>query len=209
LHCAAAVVKASLGVVALSLAMAAAGQPAGTQSALVSHSGPSATAQPAVILLKHQPDLPSASTCGGSAFDVNTFINVDANASADVKVTAPGVGVIEEFTDQTGANIGPYDAKFPNFQIRAFGGGLVPNTPITITIATYTGANLTGNISYVSSLTFNCTSGAVLAQSKSVKSIPTLSSFALAATAGVLSLLGAVALRRRRFAPVNRRRDQT
>jgi hypothetical protein len=174
-------------------------QQAGTQGSIAPHSGAGAAMGPAVQLLRHQPSLASTSTCGGNAFDVNTFIRVDTNASADVKVSAPGVGLIEEFTDETGANIGPYDAKFSNFVIRAFGGGLVPNTPITITITTYTGANLTGTVSFVSSLTFNCTSGVVLAQpSSSPQMIPALSAFAVAATAGLLLIIGMAALRHTR-----------
>lgn len=195
---AAATFKACLGVVALSWAMAAFGQSAGTQAAIVAQHAPSVGKTPAILLLKeNQSQL--ASTCGGGAFDVNTFINVDGSASADVKVSAPGVGQIEEFTDETGANIGPYQANFPTFHILPFGGGLPPNTPITVTITTYSGSNLTGRVTAVSSLTFDCTTGVVLnAPVNATEPIPTLSSFALAATAGLLLLFGALALRRGR-----------
>ncbi len=195
LHNVAAAFKACLGVVALSWAVGCFAQSAGTQDAVAAYHAPTINKSPAILLLNQQTSL--ASTCGGSAFDVNTFINVDGVASADVKVTAPGVGLIEEFTDETGANIGPYNAAFPSFHILAFGGGLPPNTPITIIITTYTGANLTGSISSTSSITFNCTSGAVLAAPvNTALQVPTLSFFALAATAGLLLLLGAVSLRR-------------
>ena len=194
----AAVCKACLGVVVLSWAMAAFGQPAGTQpwAAITASRGPTVGKAPSIVLLRHQTTL--ASTCGGSAFDVNTFINVDTSASADVKVTAPGVGQIEEFTDQTGANIGPYNAVFPNFHILAFGGGLPPNTPITVTITTYTGTNLTGSVTSVSSLTFDCTTGVVqqAPASAAPAQVPSLSAFGVAATAALVLLLGALALRR-------------
>ena len=195
----AAAFKASLGVVALSWAMTAHAQPAGTQAAVVAHHVPTTNKSPVVQLLKQQPTV--ATTCGGSQFDVNTFINVDTAASADVKVTAAGVGLIEQFTDETGANIGPYKANFPGFQIRAFGGGLPPNTLITITITTYTGANLTGSVSAVSTITFNCTTGAVLREPLGpAAAVPSLSPFALACTAGLLLALGALVLRRARRA---------
>jgi hypothetical protein len=196
---AAAAFKACMGVVALSWAVAAFGQPAGTQAAgITQHAAPATGKAPAIILLR-QDQTHLASTCGGSAFDVNTFISVDGFSSADVKVTAPGVGQIEEFTDETGANVGPYKAIFPSFHILAFGGGLAPNTPITITITTYSGSNLTGRVTSVSSLTFNCTTGVILnAPANVTEAIPTVSSFGLVATAGLLLLFGAVALRRAR-----------
>jgi hypothetical protein len=185
--------KALLGVLALSWGVCALAA-SGTQSAIVAQHGTTTIKSPSIVLLKQQTSL--ASTCGGSAFDVNTFISVDNAASSDVKVTAPGVGQIEEFTDETGANIGPYSAAFPSFHILAFGGGLPPNTPITITITTYSGTNLTGSVTSVSSLSFNCTTGVVLHAPASAASVPTLSSVALAATAALLLLLGVVSLRR-------------
>ncbi len=198
----AAAFKACLGIVALSLATTGLASPAGTESAVVSQHALVATRTPSIKFLTPQTGL--AGTCGGSAFDVNTFINVDAFASADVKVAAPGVGLIEEFTDETGTNLGPYDAAYPTFHIRAFGGGLAPNTPITVTIMTYSGATLTGSVSSRSSLVFDCTTGAVLAPARGGgEPIPSLSGWALAATAALLGLIGAAVLRRparRRFA---------
>jgi hypothetical protein len=192
----AAPLKACLGLAALSWAATSFAQNAGTQGAVVAHHGPITTKSPAIVLLTQQTAL--ASTCGGNAFDVNAFIDVDTAASADVKVTAPVVGLIEEFTDHTGANIGPYNANFPSFHILAFGGGLPPNTPITITITTYTGANLTGAVSSVSSLTFNCTNGVVVfAPIDPALAIPALSPLGVAAMAALVLALGALALQRR------------
>jgi hypothetical protein len=192
----AAAFKACLGIFALSSTTAGLALPAGTESAIVSEHAPVVTKPPAIRLLKQQTGL--AGTCGGSAFDVNTFINVDTFASANVKVAAPGVGLIEEFTDETGTNLGPYDAAYPTFHIRAFGGGLAPNTPITITVTTYSGATLTGSVSAQSTLVFDCTTGVVLAPARGTGSepIPSLSDWALGATAALLALLGAAALRR-------------
>jgi hypothetical protein len=193
-----AALKAWSGVVALSWATAGFAASAGTASPALPHAapGPTAATLPSIELLQNQPTL--AGSCGGSAFDVNTFINVSAVASAVVTLTAPGVGTIEEFTDETGTNIGPYNAVYPAFHILPFGGGLPPNTKITITITTYTGPNRTGAVSFVSTIVFNCTTGNVLRAGpvNLGEPIPTLSTVALAATAALLSLLGAAMMRR-------------
>ncbi len=169
----------------------------GTASALVPHQAVRTTGgtPPSIRLASAQPSL--AGTCGGNAFNVNTFINVTTLSSADVKVSAPGVGTIEEFTDETGQNIGPYNDFYPTFQIPSFGGGLPPNTLITIAITTYSGPNLSGSITFASTLVFNCTTGAVIrAQpSGSSTSLPALSPLGLAAMATLLLLLGIVMLR--------------
>jgi hypothetical protein len=194
-----AAIKACTGIVALCWVTAGIAALPGTAASggshPVSHSG---ATLPSIRLLSSQPGL--AGACGGSAFTVSTFINVTAQASADVKVSAPGVGTIEEFTDETGKNIGPYDAAYPMFQILAFGGGLAPNTPMTITITTYAGPNLSGATTFVSVLEFNCTTGQVLATQplpplEGAIAVPTLSPLALAATA-LLVLIGAGMLRR-------------
>jgi hypothetical protein len=200
LRTAVAALKAWSGVVALSWATAGFAASAGTASpTLPQVTGPGTTAAklPSIELLQEQPTL--AGTCSGGAFDVNTFINVTGAASAAVTVTAPGVGTIEEFTDETGTNIGPYNAVYPTFQIKPFGGGLPPNTKITITITTYTGPNRTGSVSFVSTIVFNCTTGKVIHAgpvANVAESIPTLSTIALAAMAALLALLGAAMMRR-------------
>ena len=196
--------KACTAAVALCWVTAGFAASAGTAS-----SGPHAksgvpTAPPSIVLLPTQTGL--AATCGGSAFTVNTFINVTAQASADVKVSAPGAGTIEEFTDETGKNIGPYNGVFPAFQILAFGGGLAPNTPITIEITTYAGPSLSGSSTFVSALEFNCTTGAViltlppagppLPPASPPIDAPTLSGLGLTVMAALLALLGAGMLRR-------------
>ena len=150
---------------------------------------------PSIQLLHTQTGL--AGTCGGTAFNVNTFINVGTLASADVRLTVPSLGVVEQFTDETGKNIGPYNAKYSTFHIPAFGGGLAPNTPITITVVTYSGPALSGASSSTSTLSFNCTTGVVILAQAIADPIPTLSSFTLVAAAALIALLGAAVLRRR------------
>ena len=190
--------KACTGIVALCWATAGVAASAGTASSAPPHvSGGPVSSPPSIQLLPAQPAL--AGTCGGNAFTVNTFINVTAQASADVKVSAPGVGTIEEFTDETGKNIGPYNGVYPAFQILAFGGGLAPNTPITIAITTYSGPTLSGSITFFSLLKFDCTTGGVvLAQPPDgpAVSTPTLSPLGLTLTAVLLALIGAGMSRR-------------
>jgi len=194
-----AALKAWSGVIALSWATAGFAASAGTASPTlpqVAAPGPTAAKLPSIELLHDQPTL--AGSCGGSAFNVNTFINVTGLTSADVTVTVPGVGTIEEFTDETGANVGAYNAAFPTFQIKPFGGGLPPNTKITITITTYTGPSKTGSVSFVSRIVFDCTTGEVLQSSPAnlAAPIPTLSPVALVAMTTLLALLGIAVLRR-------------
>ena len=193
----AAAFKASLGIVALCLATTAIGQSAGTASGGAHTVMPRSTSVPSIRLLHDQTGL--AGTCGGSAFNLNTFIDVDTSASADVKVTAPGVGLIEEFTDETGTNIGPYNAVYPTFHIPAFGGGLAPNTVITVAITTYSGPALSGKVIETSRIAFNCTTGKLgPLVAGPPHPVPTLSEVALAASSLLLALLGAMMLRRRK-----------
>ena len=161
---------------------------------------PSSSVLPSIEILLTQTKL--AGTCGGAAFNLNTFIRVGTQASAEVHVSAPGVGTIETFTDETGSNIGPFAGNYPTFNIKAFGGGLPPNTQITINIGTYSGPALSGALTYTSSIQFDCTTGVVskvLADDPAAGAlqIPALSEAALAATAALVGLAGLVALRRR------------
>jgi hypothetical protein len=167
---------------------------------VISSPGPTSAVLPSVEILNQQTQL--AGTCGGATFNLNTFINVDNQASADVRLTVPAIGTIEEFTDETGSNVGPFTGNYSTFHILSFGGGLPPNTPITITLTTYTGHSLSGAVSFVSSLQFNCTTGKILnlngTDPDAAPPIPTLGDAALAALAGMLALLSLLAIRRRR-----------
>jgi hypothetical protein len=171
---------------------------AGTASAAPGDAPPAAPNEkgPSIRLSAEQSGL--AGSCGGAGFDVNTNINVGSQASSDVKLSAEGVGVVEEFTDETGKNIGPYSAPFPTFHIPAFGGGLAPNTVLTLTITTYSGPTLTGSVTSVSTITFNCTTGKVLSAPLPGFStaVPALSSMSVVALVALLALLGAAYARR-------------
>jgi hypothetical protein len=160
---------------------------------------PQSAVLPSIEILATQTNL--AGTCGGQAFNINTFINVDSQASAEVRLSAPGFPTLETFTDETGSNIGPFSGVFPTFNIQAFSGGLAPNTPIRITINTYPGHALAGTVTYSTSMQYNCTSGAILslvagAPGDLAAAIPALSDLGLAATSLLLAIAGIVAMRR-------------
>ena len=142
--------KAMLGAFALFSASAGIAAPyGGTDGAQpLSNAVVQADVLPSIEILPKQLNL--AGRCNGLAFDLNTFINTTSQTSANVRVSSSKLNpsLLEQFTDNTGANVGVFNANYPNFHILGFGGGLAPNTPITITITTYTGPNLTGTATF-------------------------------------------------------------
>ena len=191
--------KAMLGALALFSASAGIAAPnGGTDGAQpLTNAVVQADVLPSIEILPKQLNL--AGRCNGLAFDLNTFINTTAQTSASVRVSSPALNpsLLEQFTDNTGANVGVFNDNYPNFHILGFGGGLAPNTPITITITTYTGPNLTGTT------TFDCTTGQIERLARApplLTAVPALDSTGLALLAMLVALAGAAALRVRRRA---------
>jgi hypothetical protein len=193
---------AMLGAFALLAAGAATAVPAAGTEGAATLTNPAVQAEvvPSIEILSEQPNI--AGRCNGAAFDLNTFINATALTSASVRVSSPALNpsLLEQFTDNTGTNVGAFNNVYPTFHILAFGGGLAPNTPITISIATFTGPNLTGSVTFTSTITFNCTTGAIARLARSppiLGAIPALGRTGLALLAIMLALLGASAARAR------------
>ncbi len=202
--------KAMLGAFALLSAAAGATVPAaGTDGAQEPFDVVvQAAVVPSIEILPKQLNL--AGRCNGSAFDLDTFINATAQTSASVRVSSSALNpsLLEQFTDNTGANVGAFNDNYPNFHILGFGGGLAPNTPITISIATYTGPNLTGTVTFTSTIIFNCTTGQISRLGPApprLAPIPTLDATGLAMLALLLGLAAAAALHVRRTATQSRR----
>ena len=192
--------KLMLLTIALFWAVSGLAQTTGTSAkvAPLDATSPSATTLPSIQILSHQTAL--AGTCGGAALISNTDIRVDTQSSAQVLLSAPGFPNLAQFTDETGANVGPFVGNFPAFTIPAFSGGLAPNTTITVIVNTYSG-RATPEAQHTSMIEFNCTTGTVLnlvaAAPGYPESIPALGDAALVAMALMLLSAGALALRRR------------
>jgi hypothetical protein len=190
-----------LGTLTLLWAVVACADPAGTAGNPLpsAAAAPNSAVLPSIEILPAQTNL--AGTCGGQAFNINTYINVDSQASAEVRLSAPSFPTLEQFTDETGSNIGPFSGVYPTFNIQAFGGGLAPNTPIRITINTFTGHALAGSLTYTTTMQYNCTTGTILnlvaAAPGDPSPIPALSDLGLVATALLLELAAILAMRRR------------
>jgi hypothetical protein len=96
----------------------------------------------------------------------------------------PNVGFAQDTA--FGPNVGPV-----GYAIGVQPYSFPPNTPLTLTMTTYNGTNFTGGVSYISTITWNCTTGAVITPRAAA---PALSHLVLSLLGLTLLVLGALRL---------------
>lgn len=134
----------------------------------------------------------AVNTCDSSGFNLpGVEINVPTGQASEQGVlSAPGFPNLGHTQDTA---FGPFVGPSSFFVFVDTPYTLPPNTPLTLSVTTYHGTNYTGGVAYVSTITWNCTTGAVIAQPTAV---PVLAPAALGALALGLFGLGAVGRRR-------------
>jgi len=99
--------------------------------------------------------------CSGTNITLpGVIVLATSNASEQGTLTAPGFGQIGYTQDSNFVGSGTF-----GFTVFTGGAYSVPaNTPLTLTVTTYSGPNYTGEVSFISSLTWDCTSGATISR---------------------------------------------
>ena len=98
-----------------------------------------------------------------------TIPNVDVNvpsplfASEQGTYSAPGFPNLGFTTDTSFQGVGTF-----NFTVFTDPYVLPANTPVTLTVTTYNGPNFTGGVAYVSSMIWDCTTGAIISLTNGV-----------------------------------------
>jgi hypothetical protein len=133
---------------------------------------------------------------------IPTLLTYSSLSSDEAEMSIAGVGVVA-----TGQE------DLPFFPVVEDSGtyGLLPSvysvpagTEVTVTITTYNDSGLTGGVSYVSTIVFDCDTGEIISLvSGTPEEVPTLGFPAIVLLAALLALIGAVrlALRARRLRP--------
>lgn len=122
------------------------------------HRAETASVDPSWELIQGEPN--SCSNPGTSLF-TTVLINVSGTASEKGEFFVPGYGGVG-FTIDTAFGPGSGSFGFTVFMNQAY---TVPDhTPVTLTVTTYNQSNFLGGVSYVSSLTWDCTTGEILPQ---------------------------------------------
>jgi len=140
-------------------------------------------------------------TCADDdVFLPGVFVNVPAPlfASEQGVFEAPGFPNLGYTQDSSFQGVGEF-----GFNVFTDPYVVPANTPLTLTVTTYHGPNFQGGIAYISTITWDCTTGEVLAIGGDepyppAQEIPTLSPGGLAALVATLAALAMLALRRRR-----------
>lgn len=145
-------------------------------------------------------DPPGDNCTSGSALgDLTDYVNIPGpDGSDDLVVTAPGDVTVADWTFANSTGGENYHSVGANtYGIGDSGQTVAAGTPLTATIRTYFGLDGTGGLAYTSSITWNCTTGAVLSiVSGPASSIPALGPTALALLALALAGAGAFAVSR-------------
>lgn len=136
---------------------------------------------------------PNTCVVSGGGFNLpGVEINVPSGQASEQGVlSAPGFPSLGNTQD---AAFGPFVGPSSFFVFVGAPYTLPAGTPLTLSVTTYNGTNYTGGVAYVSTITWNCTTGAVI---QAPTAVPVLAPAALAALALGLFGAGAVGLRRR------------
>jgi len=111
----------------------------------------SASVQPSWEILEGEPN--SCTNSGG--FSIQVYINNPAAASEQGQLTVPGYGQVGNTTDSNFSGIGAF--SFFVFNTTPY--SVPAHTPITLTVTTYNQPNFLGGVSYVDTMTWDCTTG--------------------------------------------------
>lgn len=112
-----------------------------------------ASVQPSWEILEGEPN---SCTIGVGGFGITAAVNNPAAASEQGQFVVPGFGQVGETHDSNFAGIFPTISFFV-FVNTAY---TVPaHTPVTLTVTTYNLPNYAGGVSYVDSMTWDCTTG--------------------------------------------------
>lgn len=121
------------------------------------------------------------------------YINAPAPASEQGTLSAPGFPSLGFTLDDSFTGVGLYGF----FVFLSDPYNLPPHTPLTLSVTTYNQPNLAGGVAYVSTITWNCTTG-VLLNGGPAEPVPSLGHAALALLMLTLLGLGARTAARRR-----------
>lgn len=126
---------------------------------------------------------------------IPTLLTYSSLSSDEAEMSIDGAGVVA--TGQEDLPFFPVveDAGTYGFAPSVYS---VPSgTEVTVTITTYNDSGLTGGVSYVSTIVFDCDTGEIISLVSGVPGVPTMGYLAIVLLATLLGLAGAISLRRR------------
>jgi hypothetical protein len=100
---------------------------------------------------------PNSCTGTGSGFSIMAWVNVSAPASEQGTFTVPGFGAVGETHDTNYG--GPTNNSLSFFVFGTAAYSVPAHTPVTLTVTTYNDPNYLGGVSYVDTMTWDCTTG--------------------------------------------------